>query len=131
MAWTFVQNTGEMFDSVGTLLATGYAGHGLGRNNGALQGVHKIGPLPVGKYVIGPLEARHDKLGQNVCPLIPDPGNEMYGRSAFYLHGRKSPTDLDASEGCIVLDHDPRLVVANSSVRDLEVTESLPLPPIS
>lgn len=82
-----------------------------------------MGPLPRGKYTIGPLQPSHGALGTNVAALIPDPSNEMFGRGSFYIHGRKGPTDMDASEGCIVVDHDPRMEILSSDDRELEVVE--------
>lgn len=107
-----------------TVVGIGYAGHGWGRNNPRMEKVHGIGPLPAGDYTIGPLEMQHAALGLNVCALMPDPANTMYNRSGFFLHGRKSPTDLDASEGCIVLDHTSRMRVATSADRKLRVIAS-------
>jgi hypothetical protein len=95
-------------------------------NNPALQARSGVGPLPCGKYTIGPLEASHGHLGVNVCALIPYPDNEMFGRSEFYLHGRKSLDDMDASEGCIVLDHEPRMRVVNSPDKTLLVVARNP-----
>jgi len=109
----------------GSLVGTGYAGHGSGLNNGALQDQAGLGPLPCGWYTIGPLEAVHvTSEGHTLydsCELIPDPENEMFGRSGFRLHGRKSSTDMDASNGCPVLDHAARMRVIGDSVKRLLV----------
>ena len=43
---TYSQTTGEMRTALGELLGTGYAGHGEGVNNPALQSVPDTGPLP-------------------------------------------------------------------------------------
>lgn len=118
---TWRQSTGQMFSSDSALVGAGYAGNGPGLNEPSMQGVHGVGPLPRGRYTIGPLQASHGALGTNVAALIPNPSNGMFGRSAFFCHGRKSLTDMDASEGCIVLDHEPRMVVLNGTDRDLEV----------
>ena len=110
-----------MIDADGGIVGVGYAGNGAGLGNPAMQNVLKVGPLPQGRYVIGPLQPSHGTLGANVAELKPDPQNDMFGRSGFFLHGRKSLTDMDASEGCIVLDHDPRMLVLQSDDRDLAV----------
>ncbi len=119
--WTFVQSSGEMINGDGLVVGKGYAGNGEGLNNPAMQDVENKGPLPQGRYTIGPLQASHGKLGTNVAALDPAAGNEMFGRGDFFCHGRKGPDDMDASEGCIVLDHDPRMTVLKSGDRDLQV----------
>ena len=119
--WTYKQSTGEIIDAGGEVVGVGYAGVGAGLNNPAAEQLHCIGPLPIGYYTIGPLQAHHAQLGANVAELMPDPANTMFGRSGFFLHGRKSATDMCASEGCIVQDHDPRMIVLNSDDRRLQV----------
>ena len=119
--WTFSQSEGTITNAAGQIVGTGYAGNGDGLNNPAMQDQHGIGPLPQGKYTIGPLQAQHGALGTNVAPLEPHPDNEMYGRSGFFIHGRKSLLDMDASEGCIVLDHDPRMRVMEDPDKELQV----------
>ena len=117
----FVQKTGQWFDHDLKLIGTGYAGRGKGLNNPDMQGVRGVGPLCCGFYTIGPLEPSHDHLGLNVAELDPDLTNVMHGRSGFYLHGRKSPEDMNASEGCVVLDHEPRMKILNGEDRRLQV----------
>jgi len=118
---TWKQSTGQMFDAGGSVIATGYAGNGPDLNNPDSQAIHARGPLPQGNYAIGPLQASHGTLGTNVAFLEPDPANEMFGRSGFFMHGRKSPADMDASDGCIVIDHDARLAILNGIDRRLQV----------
>jgi hypothetical protein len=50
----YSQTSGEMRDAAGVLLGTGYAGHGEGVNNPAMQSIHNTGPLPQGIYTINP-----------------------------------------------------------------------------
>lgn len=126
MTFTWIQDSGTMLAPDGSVVGTGYAGNGSGLNNPAMQDRRAVGPLPCGGYTIGPLEPVHGHLGTNVAALIPDSDNEMFGRSEFYLHGRKSLTDMDASLGCIVLDKGPRLKVINSPCKRLEVIRSAP-----
>ncbi len=123
MPWTWKQNTGEMFGPDGKVFACGYAGKGAGLNNSDMQMVKSIGPLPCGWYTISPLEPSHGHLGTNVSFLAPDNPNSytMFGRGGFYLHGRKGPQDMDASEGCIILDKGARLAVINSKDKRLHV----------
>jgi hypothetical protein len=46
-------------------------------------------------------------MGNYHIGLTPDPGNDMHGRSGFYIHGDNGKGDRSASEGCIIL---PRAV---------------------
>lgn len=106
MPWIFDSRTGQQYRPDGSLAGVGYAGGNCGKNpegvnNPDMQDVHSIGPLPAGNYDIGaPVEGTH--LGPFALPLTPHPGNEMYGRSAFYCHGDNSKEDQSASEGCNV-----------------------------
>lgn len=107
MAWTFQQSTGKLTDPTGKLIATGYAGGNCGKNpegvnNPAMQNVACIGPLPQGKYTFGTPE-NSAKLGPFAIPLIPEPGNQMFGRSAFFMHGDTPQLNHSASEGCIIM----------------------------
>ena len=62
-------------------------------------------------------------------PLIPDPANQMHGRSGFFLHADSVGNPGSASEGCIVPVHGVngeagrviREQIAAGSDRDLEV----------
>ena len=100
--WTYEQATGRILDPEGALFATGYAGHGAGKNDPALQGVVDIGPLPAGTYTLG-VPRDSAQLGPYAIPLIADPSNAMFGRSGFYLHGVSASHPGAASCGCIVL----------------------------
>lgn len=70
-----------------------------------------VGPIPPGKYTIGPLEA-HPVLGPAMA-LTPDPANQMFGGSGFYIHYSNARRDAgeapyrsvpgrNSSDGCIV-----------------------------
>jgi len=123
MTWTYEQRTGKLSHN-GEVVATGYAGgnegkNPEGKNNPTMQNVPKIGPLPVGKYKFGtPVPQSH--LGPFAIPLIPMGGNEMFGRSDFYLHGDTTPSG-NASEGCIIMPRSVRNAAAASPDNDLEV----------
>jgi hypothetical protein len=119
---TYSQSTGQLCDAEGNLLVTGYSGHGVGVNNPATQNVHDVGPIPQGVYAIGePLEPP-DHLGPLAMPLTPDPANEMFGRSEFFIHGDNMEMNHSASDGCIILDHAARAAIAAGSDRRLTVT---------
>jgi len=89
----------------------GYAGGDCGKapqgkNNPDMESLHNVGPLPRGLYTLGtPIEGSH--LGPFAIPLIPDPANEMYGRSGFFCHGDSIESPGNASNGCIIM---PRAV---------------------
>jgi hypothetical protein len=99
-------------------IATGYAGRDAGRNNPELQHVAGTGPIPAGRYTIGPAHNTPEH-GPVTMRLIPDPKNEMFGRDGFLIHGDNKTGD--ASHGCIILNRVARLAVAASSDRYLIV----------
>ena len=127
LTWEYAQNTGRLThinDETGerSFVAYGYAGHGSGFNNSKYQDVVKIGPLPVGKYTISSMIEKHPKgKYSNYMELKPDKGNEMYGRSAFLIHGRKTLDDFDASSGCMIFDIAERKQIATSGDNRLNV----------
>ncbi len=104
----YTQNTGVL-SLDGAPLATGYAGGNMGQNpegvnNPAMQNVAKVGPLPCGNYTLGaPIDS--ETTGPYSIPLVPDPANEMFGRSGFFIHGDKvgHVGERIASEGCIIM----------------------------
>lgn len=122
--WLYESSTGRLFDPEGTLTATGYAGgfcgtHPEGKNNPSMQAVHNIGPLPEGFYTLGqPLDKPN--TGPYSIPLAPDPSNEMFDRSAFYIHGDTTPPG-NASDGCIVMGRSVRQEMWESGDHGLKV----------
>ena len=123
---TYSQASGEARTAAGVLLGTGYAGHGAGVNNPALESTHNIGPLPQGIYTINPPvnTATH---GPYVMWLTPDPANIMFGRSGFGIHADEiaNPGKHLASTGCIVMSNQARVAIwtaAESDGRQLRVT---------
>jgi Tlde1 domain len=81
------------------LSCNGYAGNGRGLNNPDAQNQQNVGPLPQGRYVVG---EPNNRRGPFTLPLIPGPGNNMFGRSGFLIHGDNAALNNSASEGCIV-----------------------------
>jgi hypothetical protein len=123
---TYSQTSGQMHSSTGELLGTGYAGHGPGVNNPALQGTPNTGPLPRGVYAISP-PVDTTTHGPYVMWLTPDPGNQMFGRSAFGIHADEiaNPGKMLASNGCIVMSHPSRVAIWTAAQADdckLQVT---------
>lgn len=115
----------------GKLIGIAYSGNNSGLNNPLWQGVKNHGPLPVGKYTIVPAARPH--LGPVVFSLLPDPENEMLGRSGFFCHWDNSAHDYTASDGCIVFRDMPvfqfiQKCVANG-YNQLEVVAMPPLAP--
>jgi Protein of unknown function (DUF2778) len=91
----------------GKSLGVGYSGNGVGRNNPSKTNVRAVGPIPVGKWVVGP-GFQHPHLGPLSLPLTPvDPRNAL-GRSGFFVHGDNPKGDGSASEGCIVISRPVR-----------------------
>ena len=112
MAWVFESSTGKFYTPDGSLESSGYAGGNCGRNmeginNPNMQNIPKVGPLPEGLYTRGKL-IPESHLGKDAIELIPDPSNEMFNRSDFYLHGDTEKPHC-ASEGCIIQPHPARM----------------------
>jgi Protein of unknown function (DUF2778) len=122
MSWTFEIATGNLLDPDGALLATGYSGNGIGRNNVSYQATADVGPIPIGVYGIGPPEDSA-QLGPHAMPLTPSPANEMYGRFGFFIHGDNSTHT--ASEGCVILSFAARQVISASGDNNLQVVSGL------
>ena len=124
MPWTYEQSSGVMRDPNGSFVWEGYAGGDCGArpdgiNNPTMQDVVNVGPLPRGAYLVeAPVE--HTRLGPFALPLLPDSGNEMFGRSGFYCHGDTQEPGC-ASDGCIVMPRSVREQIWASSDHALSV----------
>lgn len=116
MAWIYCQSTGELLRD-GSIIATGYSGFGAGRNNPSQEAVRNVGPIPRGRYRIGP---EFDAPVQGPCCmcLAPD-GHDALGRDGFMIHGDNAAHN--ASTGCIILPEEARRGIAASLDRELEV----------
>jgi hypothetical protein len=119
--WQFMQTSGNFMHD-GVLVAQGYSGHGAGMNNPRMQSIEDIGVLPRGIYTIGDPKDPPDFLGPLAMPLTPDPTNQMFGRGSFFIHGDNAQMNHTASDGCIILAHDIRQMIADSTDRQLTVT---------
>jgi hypothetical protein len=84
------------------LIATGYSGAGVGKNNPTVENIQNEGPIPEGFY---DMEEPFDSPthGPYCIRLMPDVENRMFGRSGFMCHGDSIERPGCASEGCIVL----------------------------
>ena len=115
-----------MIDPQGNLLAIGYAGLGVGKNNPAMQDQQGVGPLPCGFYGILPAVDTLDH-GPEVMWLVPDPDNEMFGRADFGIHGDSKTHPGCASLGCICIPKPARDTINASSDKKLQVIASFPV----
>lgn len=119
MTWRYSQSSGWLSHD-GENVIEGYSGAGDGKNNPAMQDVHNVGPIPVGTYVIGaPSDTKTH--GPYVLHLTPDPGNEMFSRAGFLVHGDSVVNPGTASEGCIIVPRKVREQVWDSGDRTLVV----------
>lgn len=89
----------------GVRLAKCYSGNGDGLDNPEMEAVRNKGPLPSGTYTLARMTAAEvisAHKGPDVYRLVPDPANQMFGRSGFLIHWDTPAQDFLASEGCIV-----------------------------
>lgn len=87
--------------------ADGYSGRGESRNNPEAQGRRDQGPIPRGRWQVGPWQ-NNPRTGRNTSVLLPEADNECHdtGRdcTSFRAHGDNAAND--ASTGCIILPPD-------------------------
>lgn len=121
-AWTFRISTGAIIHD-GVKIGSGYSGFGEAANDPSRVKERSVGPIPPGKYKIGPAY-KHASLGPVCMNLDPLPETNTFGRSAFRIHGDNStPAPHDGSHGCIVLSRRLRDIISKSIGRVLDVTE--------
>jgi hypothetical protein len=119
--WQFRQSTGELQHN-GQHVATGYSGHGAGKNNPAMQGVCGVGPIPRGRWTISGPPVDTQAHGPYVLRLVPAPGTRTLGRSGFLMHGDSLSDPGTASRGCIIVSCGVRERVWESGDRELLVS---------
>ena len=126
LCWIYSQSTGQLTkvdeDANGTttyFADTGYSGIGLGLNNSTLQDIANTGPLPQGFYSIGP-QQNNGPLTQSMR-LNPNPDNQMFGRSAFLIHGPHGNDRHDSSNGCPIFQKSTRDQIAQSGDKCFKV----------
>ncbi len=109
MSWTYSQSSGKLIKPDGTLEGYGFAGNHDGLNTPSCQLIHDKGPLPQGVYKLSSWTDKHPTMGLCVIGLTPDPSNEMFGRSGFFIHGARNLLTsglnafLQSSDGCIII----------------------------
>ena len=124
--WEFSQSSGHLTyvdNETGnrTLVSKeGYSGYGEGLKNPDMQNIPNIGPIPQGKYNIGPAY-RHEHLGPQTMDLEPTPETDIYERNAFRIHGDNRSGNQSGSTGCIVLPRKVRNYISDSDDHTLRV----------
>jgi hypothetical protein len=81
---TYDQPTGTLATDFPRRVFVGYSGHGLGKNNPALQSLPRVGPVPQGTYAVSN-PFTHPEKGRLCFRLVPMSGNHMFGRSGFLI----------------------------------------------
>lgn len=125
--YTYSQGAHTMEKDGALVSTTGHSGNGAGRDNPNMQNVPDVGPLPRGRYKIGPwvMGLRRgplSSLGPVTASLTPVPDANgstswMCGRFGFFIHGP------ELSEGCPVQLLSIREAMARSGDDDFEVVE--------
>lgn len=119
MTWKYEIRTGDLYAPDGKLEGRGYSGHGLDVNQPAAESHPASGPIPRGKYRIGPARTSAN-TGVITMNLDPEPGTETWGRSLLRMHGDNRLGNRSASHGCVVMGRAIRLAVAASPDKELE-----------
>lgn len=117
--WQYYQQSGVIKQN-GVFVNVGYSGHEDGVNNPDKQDLIAVGPIPRGTYTIMVAQT-HKTLGPLAMFLSPDPGNQMHGRSQFWIHGENPAHPGYSSDGCIILNQPTRLKISQSADRKLTV----------
>jgi hypothetical protein len=115
MTWRYEQ-AGHRLSHDGEMITTeGYSGIGADKNNPASENRPFLGPIPKGSYTIGQPIANGGHMGPYVLPLTPFKVNNMFGREGFFIHGDSIDNPGNASNGCIVLNRQWRVMIAQSA----------------
>ena len=122
--WIYEQLTGRLISPAGGLMATGYSGAGSGKNNPTEENVQNVGPIPEGWYDIEQPEDSPTH-GPFALRLLPDVGNNMFGRSEFLIHGDSIERPGQASEGCIIMPRFAREAIWNGGDHRLQVVREI------
>lgn len=117
--WTYSQSMGVIRDG-NKLEGEGYSGHDGGLNNGDMESIPDIGPIPRGRWEITHWYPHYEGKGPIVGRLAPI-GHDAHGRAGFLIHGDNRETNHSASHGCIVAARSIREAWRDSGDPDLEV----------
>lgn len=120
MSWKYLIASGEVFSPDGVYVGRGYSGQGIGLNNVDAVSQRNVGPIPPGTYIIGAAFTHH-VCGPISMRLTPTADDEMFGRDGFLIHGDNILLNHTASDGCIILEHRIRMLIAASFDKELLV----------
>jgi hypothetical protein len=95
-------------------VAKGYSGMGSGKDNPYMENVRDWGPIPRGRYRIGPPH-HNAKYGPKTLDLTPI-GHNALRRTDFKIHGESSEHAGRASIGCIILGPQIRQQIADTTM---------------
>jgi len=116
---TYQVSSGKLYGDDGEVRGVGYSGLAEAKNDPGSEGVEGKGPIPRGIYHIG-APYNSDRVGPYALPLTPVEGN-MFGRSAFRIHGDSIKHPGTASHGCIILPRTVREWIVSNGVNKLQV----------
>lgn len=110
MRWTWKQAAGELWRG-DAFQGKGYSGAPGHINVTADEGLKNKGPIPRGLWRMTSYIPSHTKLGPYCIRLTPV-NHDALGRSAFLIHGDSIKKPGTASEGCIILGNNFRLMLS-------------------
>lgn len=116
----YSQASGKLTDENDEVWGYGYSGHGEGKNNPALEGQQDVGPIPRGRWRVGP-PYDSPRTGPYTLGLTAMAGTATFGRADFRIHGDSKDAPGTASHGCIILAHDVRERIENERQDLIEV----------
>lgn len=120
LMWVYGVSKGELIRNDGMIIAHGYSGFGVDKNNPDSERKAGLGPIPRGLYRIGEI-SDNDMHGPMAFHLWPLHDVEVFGRSGFLCHGDSKESPGAASHGCIILNRAAREEMYNSTDKLLEV----------
>ena len=129
--WIYAQKTGNMFhveNGAPVLRGSGYSGNGAAKTIQPRSLFRSTALFAQGLYTVGPPEPFKNMV--NCLPLIPDPGNNMGGRSGFLIHDGAFNNPLghgNTSEGCICLPQIRRIEIWDFGDHLLKVVAHRPV----
>lgn len=121
MSWEWDQSTG-LLKHEGSIVAKGYSGANLAKNNPKMQDAVGLGPIPRGNWKISSLY-NSPNTGPDTLVLVPLSGTDTCSRSDFRIHGDSIAHPGQASHGCIILPRNIRQEIWNSADHLLSVVE--------
>lgn len=121
MSYIYSQSKGTLSHN-GSIIATGYSGFGVDKNNPSSQEKHGLGPIPRGNWHVATCINAPD-TGPISLILTPWNETETYDRSGFRIHGDSVTHPGDASHGCIIIPRVIRQEIWTSEDHTIEVIE--------